>query len=187
VSIARWVAPNGLGSPGPAGWPVRASRSSAACAAAVSPGGICLPCARVRRGVLRGSSHGPILWPDSCHTCTSSRPRTFCVLQQDSTRARYRVREITIGRTVPYPHVPAPDVSGPRLPRPWERLLIPDQKARRQRTGRSYTPRELAPAQAAPLTPRPWKPMPRMSAGRQPPAPKAGAVNLRGLTVHRPR
>jgi len=24
---------------------------------------------------------------------------------------------------------------------------------------------------AAPLTPRPWKPMPRMSAGRQPPAP----------------
>jgi hypothetical protein len=86
-----------------------------------------------------------------------------------------------------YPHVPAPDVSGPRLPRPWERLLIPDQKARRQRTGRSYTPRELAPAQAAPLRPRPWKPMPRMSAGRHPPAPKAGAVNLRGLTVHRPR
>ena len=86
-----------------------------------------------------------------------------------------------------YPHVPAPDVSGPRWPRPWERLLMPDQKARRQRTGRSYTPRELAPAQAAPLRPRPWKPMPRMSAGRQPPAPKAGAVNLRGLTVHRPR
>ena len=86
-----------------------------------------------------------------------------------------------------YPHVPAPDVSGPRWPRPWERLLIPDQKARRQWTGRSYTPRELAPAQAAPLRPRPWKPMPRMSAGRQPPAPKAGAVNLRGLTVHRPR
>src|SRR6201992_81817 len=83
-----------------------------------------------------------------------------------------------------YPHVPAPDVSGPRWPRPWERLLIPDQKARRQRTGRSYTPRELAPAQAAPLTPRPWKPVPRMSAGRQPPAPKAGAVNLRGLTGH---
>lgn len=85
------------------------------------------------------------------------------------------------------PHVPAPDVSGPRWSRPWERLLIPDQKARRQRTGRSYTPRELAPAQAAPLMPRPWKPMPRRSAGRQPPAPKAGAVNLRGLTVHRPR
>lgn len=85
------------------------------------------------------------------------------------------------------PHVPAPDVSGPRWPRPWERLLIPDQKARRQWTGRSYTPRELEPAQAAPLTPRPWKPMPRMSAGRHPPAPKAGAVNLRGLTVHRPR
>ena len=33
-----------------------------------------------------------------------------------------------------YPHVPAPDVSGPRWPRPWERLLMPDQKARRQRT-----------------------------------------------------
>jgi hypothetical protein len=33
-----------------------------------------------------------------------------------------------------YPHVPAPDVSGPRWPRPWDRLLMPDQKARRQRT-----------------------------------------------------
>jgi hypothetical protein len=29
--------------------------------------------------------------------------------------------------------------------------------------------------------------MPRMSAGRQPPAPTAGAVNLRGLTAHHPR
>ena len=85
------------------------------------------------------------------------------------------------------PHVPAPDVSGPRWSRPWGRLLIPDQKARRQRTGRSYTPLELAPAHAAPERPRPWKPMPRMSAGRHPPAPKAGAVNLRGLTAHRPR
>ena len=85
------------------------------------------------------------------------------------------------------PHIPAPDVSGPRWSRPWGRLLIPDQKARRQRTGRSYTPLELAPAQAAPDRPRPWKPMPRMSAGRHPPAPKAGAVNLRGLTAHRPR
>ena len=85
------------------------------------------------------------------------------------------------------PHRPAPDVSGPCWSRPWGRLLIPDQKARRQRTGRSYTPLELAPAQAAPDRPRPWKPMPRTWAGRHPPAPKAGAVNLRGLTVHRPR
>jgi hypothetical protein len=54
VSIARWVAPNGPGSPGPAGCPVRASRSSAACAAAVSPGGIRLPCSRVRPGGAPG-------------------------------------------------------------------------------------------------------------------------------------
>ena len=58
---------------------------------------------RPARGRSGGSSHGPILWPGSCHTCASSRPRTFCVLPQDSTRARYRVREITICRTVPYP------------------------------------------------------------------------------------
>jgi hypothetical protein len=59
---------------------------------------------RFRHGALRGSSHGPILWSRSCHTCTSSRPRTFCVLLQDITRARYRVREITICRAVSYPH-----------------------------------------------------------------------------------
>ncbi len=55
------------------------------------------------RGRSGGSSHGPILWSGSCHTCASSRPRTFCVLLKDSTRERYGVREITIRRTVPYP------------------------------------------------------------------------------------
>ena len=39
---------------------------------------------RPARGRSGGSSHGPILWPGSCHTCASSRPRTFCVLLKDT-------------------------------------------------------------------------------------------------------
>jgi len=54
AGIAWWVAPNGLGSPGPAGWPVRPSRSSATGVAAAGPGGIRLPCSRVRHEALRG-------------------------------------------------------------------------------------------------------------------------------------
>jgi hypothetical protein len=85
-----------------------------------------------------------------------------------------------------HPHASAPDGPSPRRPRP-ESLVSPDQNTARQRTTRSRTPRESAPPQAAPRRPRPWKPRPRRSAWRQPPPPTAGAVNLRGLTVHRPR
>jgi len=154
---------------------------------------------RMRSLGVCGHAAGPAGVRGPC-ACCGSRARPHVWLRLPAPRggrpAAPRGRAAPRGAAAPrsdtrlvlaHPHVPAPDVSGPRWPRPWERLLIPDQKARRQWTGRSYTPRELEPAQAAPLTPRPWKPMPRMSAGRHPPAPKAGAVNLRGLTVHRPR
>jgi ABC-type multidrug transport system fused ATPase/permease subunit len=54
AGIAWWVAPNGLGSPGPAGWPVRPSRSSATGVAAAGPGGTRLPCSRFRHGGAPG-------------------------------------------------------------------------------------------------------------------------------------
>src|ERR1700761_709543 len=93
--------------------------------------------------------------------CCGSRARPHVCLDLSAPRGQATPRGLTAPRGGVNPrdvtrlvladlHVPAPDVSGPRWSRPWGRLLIPDQKARRQWTGRSYTPREVAPAQAAP-------------------------------------